>query len=413
MKRVLSILLAAAMTLSLAACGSSGAGAPSGSAPSAPKVAYTDLLQMAGEEVLQAGTLTEEAGYSSLLIEGIDWETAMTYRDELFVPLNNSGHKFYHNDYGALDCGTQGATNESVYSEELKRGAVVYVHAIQYDDTLLFLAGDELPDEREQWAMAGVPEEYLPAPKIPVFDGDSVARFIPVCDSIDLSARDYNGRPEEDLYITFYLSDLTREQMDEYVQAALDMGYEEHSRGDIGIPSYDSFCFEGELPNKVSIHLYYCDGTLMTSVLGPAYTPGDPWGDLLTYMGYGDGIPDYEPSFNELLMGGLWVDICWDELMALYSGDALGKGTGTDTSGFVYWDMVDATTQTFRSCVSDAQSNGFTQGAEYGDNRYTAYKNIDYEGNEVTLWVTACLQGDYFFCAVGLGKVDADRYPEP
>jgi len=409
-KRFLTFLLAAATTLSLAACGGSGDGGSTGvlSGGSTANVSNTDLLKLAGEEFMEAGTLTEHEGYSILQIDGVDWDAAMSYSSDLFGELNAANYGFHHNEADGLEKATAEAGSDSARSEKLRPGTVVYVYQLYYDDTVVFLAGDDVPDERERWRLAGAPEEELPDVKISSFDGDSVAEFIPVCDSIDMTARDYNGQPEEDLYMTFYLSGLSMEQVNDYIQAARDMGYEEIWLGDMGNPSHDTLCFEGQLPNKVSIHLYYCDGTLMTSVLGPSYGPGDPWSDLFAYLGYAF-VDDHEPSFNEQLAGGLWVDICWDELMNLYSGDALGKGTGTSSIGYVFWDMVNASAQDFRSCLGDVQNNGFTAGAESGDNYYTAYKNIDYEGNELTLWSTVCLKGDYLFCSVGLGKVSTEE----
>ena len=198
MKRLLSLLFAITILLSLAACGgstsgSAGIGATSGNASgnssgnssSSPKVSYTDLLKMAGEDILQLGTLTEHPGYSCLQIDGIDWESAMTYESNLFAALNDKKLAFYHNENDALDCGDSGATNSSIYSEKIKKDAIVYVHSIQYGQRLLLMAGDALPDERTMWAMAGVPEEYLPESPIPPFDGDSVSEFIPMYDDLD------------------------------------------------------------------------------------------------------------------------------------------------------------------------------------------------------------------------------------
>ena len=67
MKRFLSLLLAATLLLSLAACGGSVSGDAgignlignlTDNSSSTPKVSYTDLLKMASEDVLTAGTLT-------------------------------------------------------------------------------------------------------------------------------------------------------------------------------------------------------------------------------------------------------------------------------------------------------------------------------------------------------------------
>ena len=417
MKRFLSLLLAATLLLSLAACGGSVSGDagignlignPTDNSSSTPKVSYTDLLKMASEDTLAAGTLTEHTGYSSLQIDGLDWEKATSYRNDLFGEITWANLGFYHNENDYLECGTEHASYESLYSEDIKRGDVVYVYALNYMDHLLILAGDTLPDERTLWAMVGVPEEYLPEPPILAFDGTSVAEFIPVYTSLDPAARDYNGMPEESLYIQFFHTDVTMDQVYTCIQDVLDMGYTEHYQGALEDPNHDTYMFEGDLPNRVSIYLTYCDGTLMTSVLGPGYGPSDLMMDVLYYNGeFGTG----EPSFESQLRGGLWVDICWNEMVKLYIGDQIGTGTGTDSSGYTFWDMVKADRDTYSTCVNKAQSKGYTNVTEQTDNRYVAWKNIDYEGNEVTLWVTINLEGDYFYCAVGLAAVDADRAP--
>ena len=214
--------------------------------------------------------------------------------------------------------------------------------------------------------------------------------------------------PEEDLYMQFFHTDVTMDQVYTCIQDVLDMGYTEHYQGALEDPNHDTYMFEGDLPNRVSIYLTYCDGTLMTSVLGPGYGPSDLMMDVLYYNGeFGTG----EPSFESQLRGGLWVDICWNEMVKLYIGDQIGTGTGTDSSGYTFWDMVKADRDTYSTCVNKAQSKGYTNVTEQTDNRYVAWKNIDYEGNEVTLWVTINLEGDYFYCAVGLACVDADRAP--
>ena len=413
MKRFLSLLLAAALLLSLAACGgsgSSGAGIGNlvGNSSSTPKVSYTDLLKMAPADALAAGTLTEHTGYSSLQIDGLGWESATSYRNDLFGEVNWADLGFHHNENDHLECGTEYASYESICSEDIKKGSIVYIYALNYMDRLLFLAGDTLPDERTLWAMVGVPEEYLPEPPILPFDGASVVEFIPVYTSLDPATRDYNGMPEEDLYMQFFHTDVTMDQVYTCIQDVLDMGYTERYQGTHELADYDAYLFEGDLPNRVSIYLTYCDGTLMTSVLGPGYSPSDPMMDVLYYNGeFGTG----EPSFESQLRGGLWVDICWNEMVKLYIGDQIGTGTGTDSSAYAYWDMVRADRDTYSTCVNKAQSNGYTNVTEQTDNRYVAWKNIDYEGNTVTLWVSINLEGDYFYCAVGLAAVDADRAP--
>ena len=400
MKRIISMLLVIALVLSMTACGGK------------KNATNTELLQMAENGTFGEGVLTEEAGYSLLRFDGITWEEAISHRDNLFAGLNGAGMGFHHNENKYLDNTTVNHFDESVVSDEL-RDKPVYVHGVFYGETLLLFVGEDVPDERSRWQMAGTPEAELDPEKVPVFEGDDLSPFVPVCDSIDLSAKDTNGHTEDQTFYHFLLSDITMEQVDDYVQAALNMGYVETERGDMGDAAHSTFYFEGQLPNRVSICLHYYDGVLMTDICPPSYGASheDSWRELYYYV---NGAPSDDPSFeSQLIYNGLWTDICWNEMVKLYIGDQNGTGTGTDSSGFVYWCHRLATQQIYDDCLAKAQNNGFVEGAEQDADRYTAWKHVDYEGNTVTLWVTLQLQGDYFYCAVGLAKVDADRAPQP
>ena len=400
MKRIISLLLAFALVLPLTACGGK------------KNATNTELLQLAENDTFDAGVLTEEAGYSLLRFDGITWEEAVSRRDDLFVGLNGAGMGFHHNENESLDNTTTAHFDESVVSDEL-RDSPVYVHGVFYGETLLLFAGEDVPNERSRWLMAGTPEAELNNEKVPVFEGDDLSPFVPVCSSIDLSAKDTNGYTEDQTFYHFLLSDITMTQVDDYVQAALDMGYVETERGDMGDAAHSTFYFEGQLPNRVSICLHYYEGVLMTDICPPGYGASheDSWRELYYYV---NGAPVGDSSFEyQLLYNGLWADICWNEMVNLYIGDQVGTGTGTDSTGFVFWEHMEADQQVFDDCLTKARSNGFVEDAQQSADRYTAWKHVDYEGNTVTLWVTLQLQGDYFYCAVGLAKVDADRAPQP
>lgn len=400
MKRIVSLLLVFALMLPLAACGGK------------KNATNTELLQMAENGTFDEGALTEETDYSLLRFDGITWEAATDHRNNLFAGLNGANMGFHHNENKTLNNATVTHFDESVVSEDL-RDNPVYVHAVFYSETLLLFVGENVPDERNRWLMAGTPEAELDPEKVPVFDGDDLSPFVPVCDSIDMSAKDHNGHTEDQTFYHFLLSDITMEQVNDYVQAALNMGYAETERGDMGNADHNTFYFEGQLPNRVSICLHYYDGVLMTDICPPNYVASheDSWRELYYYV---NGAPSDEPSFNsQLIYGGLWTDICWNEMVKLYIGDQIGTGTGTHSSGYVFWEHNMANQQIFDDCFAKARTNGFVEGAEQTDNRYTAWKHVDYEGNTVTLWVTLQLQGDYFYCAVGLAKVEGDRAPQP
>lgn len=410
MKRILSLLLAGLMLFTLVGCGGSGKGGEKGE-KGHPEVTNSDLIRLGEYDLASKGVLEEFEGYSTLTIRDLpEWETIMGYQSNMFGGLNESGYGFYHHEADTLEKGTVECGYDSVYSEKLRPGTVVYAYAFHYGSTLVFFIGDALPDERAMWTAAGAPEEELPEIKIPVFSGDSVAEFIPVCESIDMTTKDYNGYQEDGPDIRFFLPNLTVDQAEVYVQAALDMGYAERERGDMGDAAHTTFCFEGELPNRVQIFLYYYDGTLMVNVAASYYSfdPADSWRCVSEFV---DGVPEYEPGFNEKLSMA-WQELCWEEMEHLYPGDAIGNGTGTNSSGFIFWHTVKATGKTFSDCVAKAQRRGFTESVEAdSSDLYIACKVLPFEGRELPLWVTIHRDGEYFFCAVGLGWVREENYP--
>jgi len=412
MKRIMSLLLAGLMLFTLVGCGGSGNGNGGGKGGKGhPEVTNSDLIRLGEYDLASKGTLEEFEGYSTLTIRDLpDWETIMGYQSNMFAGLNGADYGFYHHEADTLEKGTVECGYDSVYSEKLRPGTVVYAYAFHYGSTLVFFIGDALPDERAMWTAAGAPEEELPEIKIPVFVGDSVAEFIPVCESIDMATKDYNGYQEDGPAIKFFLPDITMDQVNDYVQAALDMGYVERARGDMGDAAHTTFSFDGELPNGVQIFLHYYDGSMMVDVAASYYgfDPADSWRCVSEYV---DGV-EYEPSFTDKLMAE-WQNIAWEEMDHLYPGDALGNGTGYDSDGFLYWHTVRATGKTFSDCVAQAQSRGFTESVKAdSSDLYIACKLIPFEGRDFPLWVTIHRDGEYFFCAVGLGWVREDNYPD-
>lgn len=404
MKRICSLLLTVSLLLSLTACG--------GTAGKSAALTNTALLEMGGEEMVSAGTITEHDGYSLLTIHGLDWSAISSYSDQLFGELNRADLGFHHHENsGYLENAAKETGEESIVSDELRKGTNVYVYRTYYGDTALFFAGETIPGERERWAMAGAPAEELPPIEISVFDGDNVAEYVPVCGSVDLAAADYRGMAAEGPSISFCLPDLTMEQVEDYVQAALDMGYTEEARGDMGDPAHTTFCFDGRLPNQVQLLLHYYDGGLLVHVHAPWYSmpQEDCWRSVMEFV---DGVPEYEPGFNEKLMMS-WQELCWAEIEHLYPGDQVGRGTGMGSEGYVFWDMVDASQDDYSNCVAQVQGLGFTDSADEGDGLYTACKLIPFEGKDLPLWATVCLREDYMFCAVGLGRVREESYPSP
>lgn len=410
MKRIIIILTFAVMLVSLTACGHESASAVYETKNYA-KATFTELLETAGKELMDAGTLSETEDYSALLLEDITWEQACTYRDQLFQALHRTEFEFGREENSVLEKGTKKNFDDTMNTYEVNSGYTTYVHAVFYENRLLLLIGETIPDAMERWTMLGVPEEEQPLFDTAFFTGDDVSKFVPKCESIDLSTADFDGMPEYDYFKQFYLSELTMEQVEEYVQAALDMGYEEIESAELD----GTYYFHGQMPNQVTAELYYRDSTMMVNVMKPGYGMG-PESALPELDRYITGYdPNEVSAAAEFIYGGGWADYCYEELIFPAFGEMVGSGNGMDSTGFVFCYKLGCAEQNYFDYIAKMQEKGFIESAEQTETdgvcQYIACRLLDIEGEEIPIWVTIRLQEDYFCACMGLNKVDDDRFP--
>lgn len=365
---------------------------------------------------LKDGTFTEEEHYCSFIIEGIASREATRYVDALTAEAQRSGCNFSEQRemYRAVETDDGNTYTNLWYSKTVKTDTIVYLRSAYYAETLMVVIGDQIPGEEECWAEVGMPEDLIPEP-LPPYD---LFRYIPSCASVTSANNgDLFGTHVTENEQVVELRKMNMDLMNDYVQAALDMGYEEVSRGTYPDTEYQTLNFRGINAEGVAIDIYFCEENTYIAIntAGEYVDPAYGWRRVASwYLDLGD---EQVMDLEDYMMSGGWVELIEEHTLPVTFGAALlsGNGMTTESGGFRYWFAVDCTPEDFRSYVSDMEANGFNQEVEEsveGDvYLHTACRICDYNGEAYYLWETICLQGDYFFVSVGYTIMDQEIWP--
>lgn len=404
--RILTAILALALVLT----GCSGFG-------DTGEVTYKSLFVESSYIDLEKGTFTETENSCVFVVSDVDEHDTHAYLDVHF--LANAYKKGFNfgNSRMNVRLNTDGADGRTelfdTFDEE--SNTFTWLRYTYCNGTLVMAIGEQIPTESECWALAGLSEELIPEPA----EDLSMLTAVPQCDSVYLTNKhNFYGTLLEDGLRSITLTDMTMELVNDYVQAALDMGYVEEGRGTHSDTSVETFFFLGRTADNVTLDLYYCGGyaEIQINAAGRYSDSAATWQRLAAHTGKLMG--DYEEDRDLDMM--MWV--YWEELIGPYILDAnygarLYRGTGltTEGGGYLYRYCVEATEADYNSYIAEMEALGYTLGvedtAQDGTFAHTACRECDYNGETFWLWEVIRLEGDFLFCSVGFAPMDAELYP--
>ncbi|MBQ8813974.1 MAG: hypothetical protein IJZ85_05745 [Lachnospiraceae bacterium] len=401
MKRTISLILILVMLLPLlTACGSS-------------EVTYKSLIVKSSAFDLDSGTFTETESSCVFVVENVDRSKANRYLEqELLQNSKKKGFDFYEIDSMTVQLEMDDADGQTRlhYAIDSDSNTFTWLRYTYWNGTLLIAIGEQIPDESACWALAGLSEELIP---IPMKD-NSLITCMPFCASIttDNTGSIY-GTLLEDGVRAFDMVNLTMELVNDYIQAAIGMGYVEESRGSHKDTSVETLRFQGRRADNITIDVYYCegDGYVRVSNSGAYIDPNLGWQRVGGI--YLNEAP--ELTLNDMYHAGLNYALLDPHILVVDFGARLNRGNGYNSLGIRYYHAVECTVDDFYRYVSDMEAQGFTMEVEEtvdGDiYLHTACKQCDYNGETYYVWETIRLNGDYFFAAVSLAPLEVENYP--